>query len=148
MDKETLEQRIDILFKQDAVPVRDETAIEAMESGWFKIALTSQRVSQMKYSKEYACFNFSKDFRDLLLKKGIPSKIDIVKVKPKDPRTKDYHAIISIQIDPQTGDIVYYRTEDLIDQCFEAKKDGKYYCNKGQIIELTNKVEVYDSGEN
>ncbi len=143
-DKVVLEQRIDIFFREDTTPIQEE-AVEMMKSGWFQIALSSQVVSQIRSdTKKYACFDFSRDLRNLLLKKGIPSKIDVV--KPKDPKfEKDYHAVVSIQIEPQSGEIVYYRTEDLIDQCFEAEKNGQYYCSQGKVVTKPNGVEVYES---
>lgn len=139
-ENEKLQERLDIYFKHDSIPLEQRIEKEVdSKNEWLEVATISKKVSQIKYTKEFACFDFSRDFKELLQKDGIPSKIDIIKTE----KSKDYHAIVSVQIEPQTGKVAYYKTSQLVDQCFKNEDDKKYYCSKGKIETGVDQIEHY-----
>jgi len=76
------------------------------------------------YTDKYQCMDFSKDLSEKLTKLGVANSIEIVQTE----KTGEYHAVVSLQIDPQKGEIVNYKT---IDNC---NLDGdNLSCNKGNI---------------
>lgn len=134
-------ERMDrFLTPEDKVPLE----AVALKHKWEEIATLSTAVAEADYTKEYACFNFSADLRNMLQKVGIPSKIDIVRQKD----SKDFHAIVSIQIEPQSGQFVYYEANQLVDQCYKSGTDGKYYCGHGVIETEKDGKETYSRLEN
>jgi len=122
---------------------KEEGEQTLLNTKWLNVALDSKKISKNKYADNFTCFDFSKQLRDELTKDNIPSKIDIVKDLKSE---KDLHAIVSIQIEPQSGTIVYHNVEDLIDQCTESEK-GENVCRKGVIRKKNDGVNVYISNK-
>jgi len=139
-ENDRFKERIDnFLAPVDKVPLNTEL----LSHQWKEVGTVTGAVAEANYTKDYACFDFSRDLKDMLQKVGVPSKIDIIK-----PKTgKDYHAIVSIQIEPQTGSFVYYEADQLIDQCFKSSTNGKYYCGHGVIETERDGKEVYSNLE-
>jgi len=136
-ERDNLKDRLNNYFEKNSKPLNSENE-EKLE--WMTISNLTDKVSSIKYTKEFACFDFSKDLFLLLQEHKIPSKIDIVKGKNKN----ELHAIVSIQIEPQSGEVVYYKTSDLVDQCFQSSEnDNKFYCGSGEIETLPDKTEKY-----
>jgi len=89
------------------------------------IILTLDKVSQKPYTEDWKCLNFSKELATLLEEKGIQSKIEIVK---RAGIKNEYHAVISLQIDPQNGEITNH---EVVDSC--VFQNGEIKCEKGTI---------------
>lgn len=89
------------------------------------IVLALDEVSKTPYSDNWKCLDFSKDLAELLNEKGIKSKIEIVK---REGIEDEYHAVISLQIDPQNGAITNHQ---VVDSC--VLENGKIECEKGMI---------------
>ena len=89
------------------------------------IILTLDKVSQKPYSQEWKCLDFSQELATQLEEKGIKSKIEIVK---KEGIKNEYHAVISLQIDPQNGELTDY---EVVDSC--VFQNGEIKCEKGTI---------------
>ncbi|MDP1619648.1 MAG: hypothetical protein Q8L11_04135 [Candidatus Moranbacteria bacterium] len=83
-----------------------------------------EQAKSATYSDKYQCLDFSKDLSQKLAAIGIGSTIEIVQTEKQN----EYHAIVSLQIDPQTGEMVNYKT---VDNC-EVNGDT-ISCNKGSI---------------
>ena len=84
-----------------------------------------EEVSQGVYGDSYQCLDFSGDLQKKLKDQGIDSKISIVE---QEGKTGEYHAVVSIQIEPQTGQAVSYKT---IDSCIT--ENGKIICENGTV---------------
>ncbi len=84
-----------------------------------------EAVRQHEYSDSYKCLEFSKDLQARLLSRGVASRIAIVK-SGSDENT--YHAVVSLQVEPQDGKIVGYET---VDEC--DFRNGQLDCAKGSI---------------
>lgn len=95
-----------------------------------------EEVRKGTYSDNYQCLDFSSDLQEKLKKQGIDSRISIVK---QNGNTDEYHAIVSIQIEPQTGEAADYET---VDSC--VSKGGKIICEKGTVekgnMYIANKI--------
>lgn len=96
-----------------------------------------EEVRKGVYSDDYQCLDFSSDLQEKLEKQGIDSRISIVR---QEGNTDEYHAVVSIQIEPQTGEAVNYET---IDNCIS--KEGKIICEKGTVekgnMYIANKID-------
>lgn len=97
-----------------------------------------EEVKKGVYSDDYQCLDFSSDLHEKLEKQGIDSRINIVK---QDGNTDEYHAVVSIQIEPQTGEAVNY---EMVDNC--VSKEGKIICEKGTVekgnMYIANKIDA------
>lgn len=83
-----------------------------------------EQAKSQSYTDKYQCLDFSKDLSQKLAAIGIGSTIEIVQTEKEN----EYHAIVSLQIDPQNGKIVNYKT---VDNC-EVNGDT-ISCTKGSI---------------
>lgn len=83
-----------------------------------------EQAKSMTYTDKYQCLDFSKDLSQKLAAIGIGSTIEIVETEKKN----EYHAVVSLQIDPQKGELVSYKT---IDNC--TVEGDVISCNKGDI---------------
>ncbi|TAK94853.1 hypothetical protein EPO05_05760 [Patescibacteria group bacterium] len=79
-----------------------------------------------EYNNGYQCLDFSKSLAEKFQQKGIESRIEIVKQKDSD----SYHAVVSLQIEPQNGSVVSYES---VDSC--RLVDGELACEGGIIKE-------------
>lgn len=84
-----------------------------------------EEVSKGTYADNYQCLDFSGDLQKKLKEQGIDSKINIVE---QEGKPGEYHAVVSVQIEPQTGKAVSYKTVDNCDI-----EDGKMICEKGTV---------------
>jgi len=83
-----------------------------------------EQAKSATYTDKYQCLDFSKDLSQKLAAIGIGSSIEIVQTE----KANEYHAIVSLQIDPQSGAIVNYKT---VDNC--SVSGDIISCNKGSI---------------
>jgi len=83
-----------------------------------------EQAKSATYTDKYQCLDFSKDLSQKLAAIGIGSSIEIVQTE----KANEYHAIVSLQIDPQSGAIVNYKT---VDNC--SVSGDTISCNKGSI---------------
>lgn len=84
-----------------------------------------EKVQQNQYTDAYQCLDFSKDLVNDLKSRGIDSQVDIVQT---EGRSDEYHAVISLQIEPQDGKVVSYKT---VDRC--RLVNGNLDCESGKI---------------
>jgi hypothetical protein len=95
-----------------------------------------EEVSNGTYSDQYQCLEFSGELQKKLKEQGIESKISIVE---REGRTGEFHAVVSVQIEPQTGEAVSYKT---VDNC--ADENGTMVCENGTVegrnMYIANKI--------
>jgi hypothetical protein len=96
-----------------------------------------EEASKKSYTDSYQCLDFSSDLQKKLQEQGIDSQVSIVE---QEGKTDELHAVVSIQIEPQTGKPVNFKN---VDTC---TNDGeKLVCDKGTIenknIYIANKIE-------
>jgi len=103
-----------IMISQVVLYQRYQAMIDSME-----------KIRQHEYSDSYECLDFSKDLYSELDRYGLKSSIDIVQA---DTSKSEYHAVVSFQVDPQSGKLVDYKK---IDSCRFI--DGQISCDKGLI---------------
>ena len=86
-----------------------------------------EEISGHKYAESYKCLEFSKDLYAKLASYGIKSQIEIVDT---GSQKNEYHAVISVQIDPQSAQVVNYAK---IDSC--QMVDGELSCQNGRVTD-------------
>ena len=95
-----------------------------------------EEANKKDYTDNYQCLDFSSDLQQKLKEQGIDSQVSIVE---QEGKADQLHAVVSIQIEPQTGKAVSYKT---VDTC--TNDGGKLVCDKGMIenknIYVANKV--------
>jgi len=95
-----------------------------------------EEITKGTYTDQYQCLEFSGDLQKKLKEQGIESKITIVEQKD---RPGEYHAVVSVQIEPQTGEAVSYKT---VDTC--SDENGTLVCDKGTVegrnMYIANKI--------
>jgi len=135
-----VKRRLDTIKENEYLKKLNTEEIETKKflTDWDKIQLVQNEIVRSKYTEKYACFDFAKEFKEKLEKRGIRSKIEIV----KNNSNENYHSIISIQIDPRQNGIVYYSLENTIDQCVKST-ENKIFCKKGIVKVLEDETEAY-----
>lgn len=97
-----------------------------------------EEVKKGIYSDNYQCLDFSSDLQKKLKEQGIDSRINIVE---QEGKTGEFHAVVSVQIEPQTGKAVSYKT---VDTC--VNESGRIVCEKGTVegknLYIANKIET------